>query len=245
MSVSPTTPESAISWRVRRQYDRASRSARDEDIDLKSTRRGLLAAMTSVLAVAAASARAGTSALSADDMASIESARTYLRGLSSAMGRFIQTDPRGAISTGTFYLQRPGKARWEYDPPSALVMASNGFRVEVANRKLKTLQAYPLGATPLGLLLSRDIRIDKGVDVGAVTRRTDGFSIIARDRTKRGAGEIALDFTNRPMALAGWTITVPRGGATRVRLIDFAPAGRFPASLFELGDPETSAGAPG
>jgi outer membrane lipoprotein-sorting protein len=212
---------------------------------MSANRRGVLAAMFLPFAAPALCAEAVSSTLSSEDRASIEAARTYLRGLSSAIGRFVQTDPRGEVSTGTFYLQRPGKARWEYDPPSALVMTSNGFRVEVANRKLKTLQAYPLGATPLGILLSRDIRIDKGVDVGAVVRRAEGFSVIARDRARRGAGEIALDFTEKPLALAGWTISAPQAGATRVRLLDFAPSGRFPASLFELGDPETAAGARG
>ena len=211
-----------------------------------ATRRGLLGVLTLLVAPPALGAGSPASAaVSAEDLASIEAARTYLRGLSSAMARFVQTDPRGAVSTGVFYLQRPGRARWEYDPPSPLVMTSNGFRVEVANRRLKTLQAYPLAATPLGLLLSRDIRIDKGVDVGAVVRRAEGFSVVARDRARRGAGEIALDFTERPIALAGWTVTVPQGGSTHVRLLDFAPAGRFPASLFELGDPETATGRAG
>jgi outer membrane lipoprotein-sorting protein len=208
---------------------------------MNENRRWILLAMASLWAAPAAKASPGD--LSAEDMASVEAARSYLRGLSSAMGRFVQTDPRGATTTGTFYLQRPGKARWEYDPPSALVMTSNGFRVEVANRKLKTIEAYPLGATPLGLLLSRDIRIDKGVEVGGVIRRDGGFSIMARDSGKHRAGQIALDFTDQPIALAGWTITTPQGGDTRVRLVGFAPAGRFPASLFELGDPTSGASA--
>ena len=107
----------------------------------------------------------------------------------------------------------------------------------------QTIEAYPLGATPLGLLLSRDIRIDKGVEVGGVIRRDGGFSIMARDSGKHRAGQIALDFTDQPIALAGWTITTPQGGDTRVRLVGFAPAGRFPASLFELGDPTSGASA--
>jgi len=176
-------------------------------------------------------------ALSPEQLAAVERARTYLRSLSSAKGRFVQTDPHGAMTTGTFFLQRPGRARFEYDPPSGLIIASNGFRVAIVNPRLKTLQAYPLGMTPLGLLLSKDIRIDRGVVVGKVTERPDGFSIVARDGTKRAQGQITLDFTDPPLALAGWTITDPQGGATRVRLIDFAPSPRFPWRLFELADP--------
>ncbi len=175
--------------------------------------------------------------LSADDAALVDRARAYLRSLSSAKGRFIQTDARGARSAGTFYLQRPGRARFEYDPPSPLVIAANGYRVAVANRRLKTLQAYPLGLTPLGLLLSREIRIDKGVAVDRVTRGTDGFSILVSDRTGKAQGRIALDFTDSPLTLAGWTITEAQGAVTQVRLSQFAAAAHFPASLFELGEP--------
>ncbi len=176
--------------------------------------------------------------LSDEDTALVARARAYLISLTSAKGRFIQTDARGQEKPGTFYLQRPGRARFEYDPPSGLVVASDGHRVAVVDSRLKTIQAYPLGMTPLGLLLSRDIRIDRGVVVGKVTRRPGGFSIVAHD-AKRGQGQISLDFSDQPLALIGWTITEPQGGATRVRLTDFAAAGPFPASLFVLSDPRS------
>jgi outer membrane lipoprotein-sorting protein len=193
------------------------------------------------LGAAAVARRAAAQAVSSpsdDDMALVARARAYLMSLSSAKGRFIQTDPRGVEKPGTFYLQRPGRARFEYDPPSGLVVASDGHRVAVVDTRLKTIQAYPLGMTPLGLFLSRDIRIDRGVVVGKVTRRDGGFSILAHD-AKRGQGQITLDFTDPPLALAGWTIIDPQGGATRVRLADFAPSGPFPASLFVLSDPRS------
>ncbi|HEY2483164.1 MAG TPA: outer-membrane lipoprotein carrier protein LolA, partial [Caulobacteraceae bacterium] len=72
------------------------------------------------LAALASSAQAQTP-LSADDQARVQQARTYMLGLYSAMGRFTQTDPKGHETTGMFYLRRPGKARFEYDPPSGLV----------------------------------------------------------------------------------------------------------------------------
>jgi len=173
-------------------------------------------------------------ALSAEDQALIERGRAYLLGLSSAMGRFTQTDPAGRVTTGTFYLHRPGKARFEYDPPSGLVVASNGFRVAVLNRRLGTLDAYPLGTTPLGVLLSRDIRIDKQVEIGSVKRRPGGFSIAARRASKHNEGQIVLDFREAPVALTGWAITDPQGGVTRVALADFGRSKALPNAFFEL-----------
>jgi outer membrane lipoprotein-sorting protein len=196
-------------------------------------------------ALAAPVMAAEPAGLPPDDQALVERARTYLLGLSNAMGRFTQTEPRGHVTTGTFYLRRPGRARFEYDPPSGLVVASNGFRVAVLNRRLGTLDAYPLGATPLGVLLSRDIRIDKNVEVGAVKRRPGGFEIVARRASKRNEGEISLDFNDAPMALAGWAITDAQGGVTRVRLADFGPSKAMPNWYFELAPSGAARKAPG
>jgi outer membrane lipoprotein-sorting protein len=200
------------------------------------------AALTLALALPALPALA---AVSGDDMALVERARDYLLRISSAKGRFTQTDPAGRVSTGVVYLRRPGRARFEYDPPSGLVVASNGFRVAVLNRRLGTLDAYPLFATPLGILLSKDIRIDKDVEIGRVTRRPGGFSIIAREAKKKNEGQIAIDFSDSPLALSGWTITDPQGGATKVTLSEFGPSGAKPNGFFELAPTTPAASASG
>jgi outer membrane lipoprotein-sorting protein len=209
---------------------------------LRLPRRRFFALALAALAVPAPAAE--PAGLSADDQALVERARTYLLGLSSAIGRFTQTDPHGHVTTGTFYLRRPGRARFEYDPPSGLVVASNGFRVAVLNRRLGTLDAYPLGATPLGVLLSRDIRIDRNVEVGAVKRRPGGFGIVARQASKRNEGEITLDFNDAPIALAGWAITDAQGGVTRVNLADFGLSKAMPNWYFELAPPGAGRNAP-
>ena len=189
---------------------------------------------TALTLIASLSAWPALAQLPPDDAALVEKARDCLLRITSAIGRFTQVDPSGRSATGMIYLKRPGRARFEYDPPSGLVVASNGFRVAVLNRRLATLDAYPLGATPLGVLLSRDIRIDKDVAIGAVTRRPGGFSIVAWESKKHNEGQIALDFSDAPVALLGWTITNAQGAATRVSLIDFAPSKPLPNSFFEL-----------
>jgi outer membrane lipoprotein-sorting protein len=189
------------------------------------------AALALLASLAAAPARAQ---LPSDDAALVEKARDWLRGFTNAIGRFTQVDPAGRTATGTIYLKRPGRARFDYDPPSGLTVAANGFRVAVLNRRLGTLDAYPLAATPLSVLLSRDIRIDKDVAIGGVRRRPGGFSIVAWESKKKKEGEITLDFSADPTALMGWTITNPEGGATKVSLIDFAHSKPLPNSFFEL-----------
>lgn len=212
---------------------------------IRLPRRRLLAlALAAGVSPALAAPPAPTQTLSTADEALVERGRDYLRGLASAMGRFTQIDPRGRITTGTFYLHRPGRARFEYDPPSGLVVASNSFRVAVLDKRLGTLNAYPLAATPLGVLLSRDIRIDKSVEIGGVSRRPGGFAIAARQASRRSQGEISLDFTDGPLALAGWSITDPRGGVTRVALTHFAATKPLPDAFFELAPPGATAKTP-
>jgi outer membrane lipoprotein-sorting protein len=175
--------------------------------------------------------------LSAADKALVDRAVAYLEGLSEAKGRFVQTDHRGRSTTGQLYMKRPGKARFAYDPPSGLLVVSDGGVVSVQDKRLKTFDQYPLGATPLSLFLARTIRLDRGVSIARVQRLADGFTITARDGKKETAGQIALTFTDGPLALAGWTVTDAQGRPTRVQLQGLQRAAGLDKSLFVLKDP--------
>ena len=199
------------------------------------SRRSVLAA--AILVGSASFALAATSpppGLSAADAALVAKAVAYLQALTTAKGRFVQTDAKGAVTEGTLFLQRPGKARFEYDPPSGLVIASDGHEVSVVDRRLKTIQSYPLGLTPLSLFLARDIRLDKGVAVSEVTREAGGFSLTARDRRRQAEGRIVLNFADPPVSLTGWSITDAQGQTVRVRLSEIARSAPRPAKFFEL-----------
>lgn len=205
--------------------------------------RALLVVAMLLAATLARAAPPPPPALSAPDAALVAKAVAYLQELTTAKGRFVQTGARGAVSGGTVYIQRPGKARFEYDPPSGLVIASDGHEVSVVDRRLKTIQSYPLGLTPLSLFLARDIRLDKGVTVSRVDRRPGGFSITARDARKTAEGQIVLDFSQAPLALTGWALTDAQGRTVRVRLVALAPASPRDAKFFELRDPASRPGA--
>jgi outer membrane lipoprotein-sorting protein len=207
------------------------------------TRRHALALLA--LAAAPPAPAAAAPGLSSEDNALVARAVGYLEGLSSAKGRFEQTDARGEVTTGTFFLQRPGRARFDYDPPSGLAIASNGFKVTVVNRRLETIESYPLGLTPLGLFLARNIRLDRGVFVSAVDRSPGRFTITARDAHKRSQGSIAMVFADQPVRLEGWTLVDARGQGVRVRLAELSPAPPQNWKFFELSDPARGAGGAG
>ena len=202
--------------------------------DRHLSRRGVIAGIT---LLAAPVARAAPAPLSPADLALAQKGAAYLQGLTSARARFIQTDPRGVVSQGEFWLRRPGKLRFQYDPPSGLIVASDGRLVSVLNPRLRSFQNYPLRLTPLSVLLAREIRIGHGFVVSAVTTGPGGFSVAVGGGPRKYDGRITLDFSRAPISLTGWTITDPQGGETRVHLVGLHPASGFDPALFDLRRP--------
>ena len=139
--------------------------ARDLSISRRALAFGLAAAPLAGGLLAASPASA---ALSSADQALVNQAVAYLEGLTQAKGQFVQTDPRGTVTQGTLMLQRPGKARFEYDGPNGLLVVSNGNNVNIFDSRLKTFESYPLSRTPLALLLAREVRLDRGVKITGV-----------------------------------------------------------------------------
>jgi outer membrane lipoprotein-sorting protein len=200
--------------------------------------------MLGLTAGSATAQKAAPAPLSIEDRALVTQASAYLQGLSLAKGRFVQTDPRGARTAGDLYLKRPGKMRFAYDPPQGLLVVSDGFNVSIADPRLKTFDRYPLGSTPLALLLAREIRLDRGVIIDRVIRLADGFSITARDGRKEAEGRIQLVFATAPMGLKSWTVTDAQGQSTRVEIDRLTPVASLDPSLFILRDPRATAPGP-
>ena len=176
--------------------------------------------------------------LSAEDRATLQRAQTYLQNLTSAQGTFVETGPGGQRREGRFYLQRPGKMRFEYTNPAGLLVVSDGHNVKRYDPRLEVFRQVPLGATPLSTFLARNVRLDQGVRIDRVTRMSSGaFAITARDSGKPNEGSVILAFAGDPIRLHEWTITDAQGTRTRTQLTSLRPASNLSASLFQLRDP--------
>jgi outer membrane lipoprotein-sorting protein len=200
-----------------------------------------LAGLVAAILTAASSLAAQPAPLSPEDKALVDQATDYLQNQGEVKGRFVQTDPRGAISRGELYLKRPGRARFAYDPPSGLLVVSDGATVSVFDPRLRTFNHYPLKYTPLSLFLARQIRLDRGVVVSQVTHFSNGFGLTARDGRHQAQGQITLTFATDPFRLSDWTMTDARGQTTRVQITSLTPATGADPALFELHDPRGSA----
>lgn len=189
------------------------------------------------LAAVAALPAAAQSNLSAEDRAVLAQAQTYLQNLTSAQGDFVETGAGGQRRSGKFYLQRPGKMRFEYTTPAGLLVVSDGSNVKRYDPRLNVFRQVPLGQTPLSTFLARNVRLDQGVRIDRVTRTSDGFAITARDSRRPNDGAVVLAFGGSPMRLVEWTIIDPQGARTRTQLTNLRATSGLSASLFQLRDP--------
>lgn len=143
----------------------------------------------------------------------------YLNGIATARAAFTQINTDGSVSTGTLYLARPGRARFEYDPPSpALVVAGSG-QVAVFDRKSnEPPEQFALDRTPLSIILAPRVDLARP---GVVERHiSDGATttVIAHDPERPEYGSMMLVFSDNPVALRQWVISDDAGGETTVIL---------------------------
>lgn len=206
------------------------------------SRRVTLAVFLAIATGPALASPTTTPALSDAESRDVARSVAYLDSLTTAKWRFIQTDSRGGRLSGALILQKPGKARFDYDPPSALTVASDGHSVVVVDKRLKTIRAYPLGMTPLGLFLGRNIRFDRGVRIAGVDHENGGLTIVAVEAGRRDHGSIALRFSTAPFTLVGWTLTDARGVKVKVDLSDFERIAPRDPATFKLADPQPRPG---
>jgi len=202
------------------------------------SRRDLGFGLAAIAASLAALPAAAQSALSAADRATLAQAQTYLQNLTSAQGTFVETGAGGQRRQGRFWLQRPGRMRFEYTDPAGLLVVSDGNNVKRYDPRLDVFRQVPLGATPLSTFLARNVRLDQGVRIDRVTRMQSGaFALTVRDGARPNDGSVVLAFSGSPLRLQEWTITDAQGARTRTQLTTLTPASGLASSLFRLSDP--------
>lgn len=170
------------------------------------------------------------------DLTDLEHASDYLNSLHSMRGNFLQIDPNGTAEQGSFYIVKPGKMRFEYQPPNPTLVVSDGKTVAVFNKQLNTVDTYPLYATPLNLLLSDNVKLQNNQNVMGVTRQTGEIIVYAKaGATKEGSGgNITITFSDSPLELRQWTIVDAQGLSTTVSLRNVETGVTLPDQIFTL-----------
>ncbi|MCE8007206.1 outer membrane lipoprotein carrier protein LolA [Aestuariivita sp.] len=158
---------------------------------------------------------------------------TYLNDLTTVEAPFAQINDDGTLSTGTLYIKRPGRMRFEYDPPEQAVVVAGGGAVVILDPKSNTApESYPLSRTPLSIILARTVDLDRANMVTGHSFDGTATVVTAQDPENPDYGNIQLSFTADPVELRKWVINDSGGGQTTVILQSLEKGGTLGDALF-------------
>jgi outer membrane lipoprotein-sorting protein len=160
---------------------------------------------------------------------------SYLSSLQTLVGNFVQVGPDGSKTKGDFYIQKPGKVRFEYEAPSPIAIIADGSSVAVRDRKLATQDIYPLSQTPLRYLLSDRIDLLKDTNVVSVTADDVFVSVTIEEKQALiGTSRLMLMIGTKDGQLKQWTVTDPQGYDTTVAVYNLDSSKKVDPGLFKI-----------
>jgi outer membrane lipoprotein-sorting protein len=174
-------------------------------------------------------------AFDAKQQALINKISAYLSGVQTMVGNFVQIGPDGGRAEGTFYLQKPGKVRFEYNPPNPIELIADGSSVVVRDRDLATQQLVPLSQTPLRYLLADRIDLLRDTDVVSVSADDTFVTIVIQEKQLVvGTSRLMIMFDAKDMTLKQWTVTDPQGLDTTVSVYNLDSTKKPDPSMFVI-----------
>jgi outer membrane lipoprotein-sorting protein len=175
------------------------------------------------------------SSFDANQKAQAAKVSSYLSSLQTLVGNFVQVGPDGSKTKGDFYIQKPGKVRFEYDAPSPIDIVADGSSVAVRDRKLATQDIYPLSQTPLRYLLSDRIDLLKDTNVVNVTADDVFVSVTIEEKQALiGTSRLMLMVGAKDGQLKQWTVTDPQGYDTTVAVYNLDSSKKVDPGLFKI-----------
>jgi outer membrane lipoprotein-sorting protein len=174
-------------------------------------------------------------AFDAKQRALLDRVSAYLSGVQTMVGNFVQVGPDGRRVEGTFFIQKPGKVRFQYSPPSPIDIIADGSSVVVLNRSLETSDYYPLSQTPLRYLLADRIDLLRDTDVVSVSADDTFITVVVEEnQVMLGTSRLMMMFDAKTVALKQWTVTDPQGLDTTVAVYNLDPVKKPDPNLFVI-----------
>lgn len=176
-----------------------------------------------------------TTAFDVGQRALVDKISGYLTSIRTLVGDFVQVGPDGSKTEGQIYLQKPGRVRFEYAPPSPIELIADGQSLVVRDRKLATQDLYPLGQTPLRFLLADRVDLLRDTNVVGVYSDNIFTTVVIEERkTLGGTHKLMLMFGAQDLALKQWTVTDPQGYDTTVAIYNLDMTKRPDPGLFKI-----------
>jgi outer membrane lipoprotein-sorting protein len=203
----------------------------------------LLAALAAAVPAWAAQAQAPRAAVMSDaGQAELTRVQAYLNGLRTLKARFVQVAQDGKTATGTAWLERPGRMRFEYDKPSPLLLVAGHGTVVFRDNQADQTSTEPLSQTPLGLLLGDTVVLTGPVTVTDFQQLPNEVLVTLVRTATPGDGSLTLVLNANPLALTGWSVVDAQGRQTRLTLTNITQGGAFDEKLFTFNDPDATNG---
>lgn len=169
----------------------------------------------------------------------VEQAESYFRSLKTVKARFVQTAPDGKQSRGTFYLNRPGKLRFEYDAPLKDFVVADGLFIYFYDGELGQQTNAPISQTLADFLLRKELRLSGDLKVSKIMRSGGLLQMTLVQRAQPGAGSLTLGFKEEPFfELKKWRIRDSQGAITEIELFDLQAGPKLAPTLFVYKDPK-------
>ncbi len=204
-------------------------------------RAGLLAALlltVPLFAAPALAAKAKPWPLTPQDKIDLARIETYFDGLKTLTAKFLQVTDAGAIARGAVFIQRPGKMRFDYAPPSPVVMVADGSLLTYHDRELNETTTLPLSSTPVAFLLRDKVRLSQDLTVTKIERGPGVLRVSVRETDDPEQGELTVQFSEAPFRLEQWGVLDSQNRSTRVTLIEARTGEPINAKVFEFRDPK-------
>jgi outer membrane lipoprotein-sorting protein len=191
--------------------------------------------VTTGAAAAAAVPGQGNGGLDAKQRSLVDRVSAYLSNVQTLTGNFIQIGPDGGRTEGTFYIQKPGKVRFEYNPPSPIDVIADGSSVVVRDRKLATQDLYPLSQTPLRYLLADKIDLQRDTHLVSVSADDVFVTVVIEEKqVLTGTHRLMMMFGAKDFQLRQWTVTDPQGYDTTVAVYNLDQKSKPDPALFKI-----------
>jgi outer membrane lipoprotein-sorting protein len=159
----------------------------------------------------------------------------YLSGTQRLSGNFVQVGPNGGRTQGEFFISKPGKVRFDYDPPSPIDIIADGQSVVVRDRNLATQDVYPLSQTPLRFLLADRVDLIKDTNLVAVYADDVFITVVVEEKSPIvGTSKLMIMFSAKDMQLKQWTVTDPQGYDTTVAVYNLDTTKKPDPSIFKI-----------
>jgi len=197
-------------------------------------RRTLFALATLLVAVSLpAVAQEAPRQLTEEEVALINEIGAHNSEIKTMVGRFLQIDTQGNRIEGTFFIERPGKVRFRYNPPSREEIISVGRGFYVIDRKEETKYAYPQDKVPLRQFLDSNIDL-LHANIVAIDQSDAYLSLTLQDETPVGLVTVTLVFDKQTKDLAQWVLVDPSGAELTFSLYDVEKGVEIPKSYFYI-----------